>query len=409
MKRWFTTLAATLFFIAATGLVIIQIWQIQRSVAISDSLFNTSVTNAMDEVIVAMENDKPDLVTDIDFPQLDSTIDQALLSTGLDVKPALGVCPTDFSEYYYLSEPGLERKMEDSPYKYSFSLPDDPVEYYLILHFSDRALFLLKNSNIFIYMSILLIVIISISYVITARTLQNQRKVEAMRQNFINNMTHELKTPITTIRLESSFLQECRDLDSEQQQQHLQVIHSENERMLQLVESVLRNSRMARKKFTLRYSEVDVNQLVEKEMRRAEVRVEKAGGSQSLELGSGLPAVVADVEHLTNAVSNLIDNAIKYSPEHPTITARTRVDGKWVCISISDKGLGISKEDLKHITETFYRVGTGDRHDVKGFGIGLSYVQQVVKAHHGKLEIGSKLGEGSTFTIKLPVAAINNK
>ena len=172
--------------------------------------------------------------------------------------------------------------------------------------------------------------------------------------------------------------------------------------MLRLVEAVLRNSRMARKKFTLHYSEVDINQLVSNELERAQVRLENASGSASADYAPSPLSVYGDADHLSNMVSNLIDNAIKYSPKNPTIKVRTAVEGKYISLSITDNGIGISKEDRRHIFENFYRVSTGDRHDVKGFGIGLNYVLQVVKAHKGKIDIDSELGKGSTFTIRLP-------
>ena len=159
---------------------------------------------------------------------------------------------------------------------------------------------------------------------------------------------------------------------------------------------------MTRKKFTLKYSEIDINQLVAAEVQRAQVRLTDAGGSSSEDYSADKVTVYGDADHLSNMVSNLIDNAIKYSPKNPTIKVATAVEGKYVRISIADNGIGISKEDRRHIFENFYRVSTGDRHDVKGFGIGLNYVMQVVKAHKGRIDIESELGKGSTFIIRLP-------
>ncbi len=410
MRRWFIVTISTIFTIAATALVSIQIWQIERSASISDSLFNSSVTDAMDEVIRNLSADKhsessPSLAT-LDYAALVTSINEALLVNGVDLLPTVAVSDIGMTRFQFCSKPGQEKRMADSPFKYNIILDEhgEPSDYYITLYFSDKALYLMKNSNVLVIMSIMLIVIIAMAYLTITHSMRNQRKIDEMKTNFINNMTHELKTPISTIRLETSYLTENIDLPDCDTKHHIKVIHDENERMLRLVEAVLRNSRMARKKLTLKYSEIDINRLMADELQRAQVRIADAGGSSSAEYSTENTMVYGDADHLSNMVSNLIDNAIKYSPKNPNIKVSTSVNGKYVSISISDNGIGISKEDRRHIFENFYRVSTGDRHDVKGFGIGLNYVMQVVKAHKGKIDIDSELGKGSTFTIRLPKA-----
>lgn len=408
MRSWFIVTISTIFTVAATALILIQVWQIERSASISDSLFNTSVTDAMDEVIKSYTTNKPNETTldidDMDFDALTTSIYEALLTNGIDLKPIIGVCNLSMDHFYYCSKPGMEKKMDDTPFKYNIELLNYRTHenFYIVLYFSDRALYLFKNSNVFIYMSILLIVIIAMAYLTIAKSMRNQRKIDEMKTNFINNMTHELKTPISTIRLETCFLDENLDTPGINTRQHIDVIHAENERMLRLVESVLRNSRMTQKRFALHYTEVDMNQLSTDELNRASVRLANANGSSSCQLTSSKATVYGDSEHLANMLSNIIDNAIKYSPKNPTIRLTTAIDGKYLKLCVSDNGIGISKEDRSHIFENFYRVSTGDRHDVKGFGIGLNYVLQVVKAHKGKIDIESELGKGSTFIIRLP-------
>ena len=408
MRRWFIVTISTIFTVAATALVSIQIWQIERSAAISDSLFNTSVTDAMDEVIRNLSADKhgensPSLES-LDYNALVTSVNEALLVNGVDLLPTVAVSDIGMTYFYFCSKPGQEKKMEDSPFKYNIILDDrgQPADYYITLYFSDKALYLMKNSNVLVLMSIMLIVIIALAYLTITRSMYNQRKIDEMKTNFINNMTHELKTPISTIRLETCYLTENMDTPECDTKHHIEVIHDENERMLRLVEAVLRNSRMARKKFTLKYCEIEINKLLADEVQRAQVRLTDAQGSSSEEYTTEKVTVYGDADHLSNMISNLIDNAIKYSPKNPTIKVKTAVEGKYVRISITDNGIGISKEDRRHIFENFYRVSTGDRHDVKGFGIGLNYVLQVVKAHKGKIDIESELGKGSTFIIRLP-------
>lgn len=410
MRRWFIVTISTIFTVAATALVSIQIWQIERSASISDSLFNTSVTDAMDEVIRNLSADKhgeksPSLES-LDYDALVTSVNEALLVNGVDLLPTVAVSDIGMTYFYFCSKPGQEKKMDDSPFKYNIILDDrgQPADYYITLYFSDKALYLMKNSNVLVLMSIMLIVIIALAYLTITRSMYNQRKIDEMKTNFINNMTHELKTPISTIRLETCYLAENMDTPECDTKHHIGVIHDENERMLRLVEAVLRNSRMARKKFTLKYTEIDINRLIADEVQRAQVRLSDANGSSTEAYTAEKVNVYGDADHLSNMISNLIDNAIKYSPKNPTIKVTTAVEGKYVRICIADNGIGISKEDRRHIFENFYRVSTGDRHDVKGFGIGLNYVLQVVKAHKGKVGIESEVGKGSTFIIRLPRA-----
>lgn len=410
MRRWFIVTISTIFTVAATALVSIQIWQIERSASISDSLFNTSVTDAMDEVIRNLSADKhgensPSLGS-LDYDALVTSVNEALLVNGVDLLPTVAVSDIGMTYFYFCSKPGQEKKMDDSPFKYNIILDDrgQPADYYITLYFSDKALYLMKNSNVLVLMSIMLIVIIALAYLTITRSMYNQRKIDEMKTNFINNMTHELKTPISTIRLETCYLAENMDTPECDTKHHIGVIHDENERMLRLVEAVLRNSRMARKKFTLKYTEIDINRLIADEVQRAQVRLSDANGSSTEAYTAEKVTVYGDADHLSNMISNLIDNAIKYSPKNPTIKVTTAVEGKYVRICIADNGIGISKEDRRHIFENFYRVSTGDRHDVKGFGIGLNYVLQVVKAHKGKVGIESEVGKGSTFIIRLPRA-----
>ena len=410
MRRWFIVTISTIFTVAATALVSIQIWQIERSASISDSLFNTSVTDAMDEVIRNLSADKhgensPSLES-LDYDALVTSVNEALLVNGVDLLPTVAVSDIGMTYFYFCSKPGQEKKMDDSPFKYNIILDDrgQPADYYITLYFSDKALYLMKNSNVLVLMSIMLIVIIALAYLTITRSMYNQRKIDEMKTNFINNMTHELKTPISTIRLETCYLAENMDTPECDTKHHIGVIHDENERMLRLVEAVLRNSRMTRKKFTLKYTEIDINRLIADEVQRAQVRLSDANGSSTEAYTVEKVTVYGDADHLSNMISNLIDNAIKYSPKNPTIKVTTAVEGKYVRICIADNGIGISKEDRRHIFENFYRVSTGDRHDVKGFGIGLNYVLQVVKAHKGKVGIESEVGKGSTFIIRLPRA-----
>ena len=235
------------------------------------------------------------------------------------------------------------------------------------------------------------------------RTIFKQDKLDEMKTDFINNMTHEIKTPIATIGLACEMLQDKSiSTDPASSGTYIGIISDENRRMRMLIETILQNAKMSNKNFSLNFNEVNINELINSVVKHFNLRLESRGGTLNCELNAQPPTIYADELHITNMVYNLIDNAIKYSPEKVEIHVSTRTDGSNTIISVTDHGLGISKEDQKHIFERFYRVSTGNIHDVKGFGIGLNYVYQVAKLHHGSVTIDSTLGEGSTFTVTLP-------
>ena len=216
-------------------------------------------------------------------------------------------------------------------------------------------------------------------------------------------MTHEIKTPIATISLACEMLQDPTvSTDPATNGTYIGIISDENRRMRVLVETILQSAKMSNKNFSLNIKELNINELIESVSKHFHLRIESRGGSLKCDLQAQPPTIYADELHITNMVYNLIDNAIKYSPEKIDIQVATRTEGTNTVITVTDHGLGISKEDQKHIFERFYRVSTGNVHNVKGFGIGLNYVYQVVQLHQGTVTIDSTPGEGSTFTITLP-------
>jgi two-component system phosphate regulon sensor histidine kinase PhoR len=216
-------------------------------------------------------------------------------------------------------------------------------------------------------------------------------------------MTHEIKTPLSTVSLACEMLRDDSiSSDEESRRNFLGIINDENQRLRVLVDTILQSAKMSKKSFRINPKEVDVHALVEKVAQSFKLTLANRGGSLETHLEAVPPVVVADEMHLTNLIFNLIDNGIKYSTSAPHITISTAVEDGWFRLSIKDEGIGISKDDQKHVFEKFYRVSTGDIHNVKGFGIGLNYVAQVVKLHQGHITLESELGKGSTFTVSLP-------
>ena len=252
-------------------------------------------------------------------------------------------------------------------------------------------------------MTLFLVLIIVAMFFLSMRTLSVQRKLDRMKTQFINNMTHEIKTPLATISLACEMLQDPTvSQDRESQKNFISIVSDENHRLQVLVETLLQSAKMADKKYRITHKEVDLNRLMERVASSFRLSLTKRNGTVDLQLAANPSTLMADEMHLTNLVFNLVDNGIKYSDGKPHIELSTRnVDGG-IELRVQDHGMGIAKEDQKHVFERFYRVSTGDVHDVKGFGIGLSYVAEVVRLHRGTITLESELGKGTTFIVTLP-------
>lgn len=410
MKRWFRVFIISVFAIAAVSLVLIQFVQTRRTFSISDNMFNVSVSNAMDEAIQQlngeMNNATAHSTPAFNYQDLDSIIYESLLINGIDLHPTVGLYDGSQGSFLYSTDPNREDELELSPYRYSFQ-PAGVVsanKYFIILGFPKAELFLQHNTDIYVYMTLFLIVVIATMFFISLRTISNQRKLDQMKSEFINNMTHEIKTPISTIGLACEMLRDDTvSQDAESRANFIGIIADENQRMRVLVETILQSAKMSNKNFSINPKPIDINKIVEHVMQSFKLTINNRNGRIDTILNAEPPTIVADELHITNLLYNLVDNGIKYSTNEPHIVIETeRQNGRFI-LRVKDHGIGISKADQRHVFEKFYRVSTGNIHNVKGFGIGLNYVAQVVRLHHGEIKLDSEQGAGSTFTISLPL------
>ncbi|MCS7004132.1 MAG: cell wall metabolism sensor histidine kinase WalK [Cytophagales bacterium] len=293
-----------------------------------------------------------------------------------------------------------------SPYKVRL-FPSDLFgkRYQLAVFFPDKAGYILSSIWLTLLASILLLLLVTFVFAFSIFTIIRQKKISDITKDFISNMTHELKTPIATVSLATEALLDPDIAQLPQQRtRYLNIIRDENNRLAMQVEKVLQIARLDRGEYELKITKVNVHEVIEKSIQSIGILVESKTGSINLKLEAKNPIIEADEVHITNIINNLLDNAIKYSPNVPDITITTRDSnlGKGIKISVSDKGQGIHKDDLDKIFDKFYRVSTGNLHNVKGFGLGLSYVKAMTEAHKGEITVKSELGKGSTFTIYLP-------
>ncbi len=234
-------------------------------------------------------------------------------------------------------------------------------------------------------------------------TIIKQKRLSEVITDFINNMTHELKTPIATISLSSEMIMRLEtDDDVEKAKKYAGIIFKENKRLETQVERVLNISTLDTENTTLNKKSLDFHELLIEVKDTFDFNQLANGGKILIENNASIFTIQADSIHITNVVYNLLDNAVKYSTTKPLISITTKNERNYLVIEIKDNGIGIRKEDLKMIFDKFYRVSTGNIHDIKGFGLGLFYVKLIINEHNGSIDVKSKLGEGSTFTIKLP-------
>ncbi|MBQ2339038.1 MAG: HAMP domain-containing histidine kinase, partial [Prevotella sp.] len=238
-----------------------------------------------------------------------------------------------------------------------------------------------------------------------------QKRLSDMKSDFVNNMTHELKTPIASISLAAQMMADNSIEKSPQMINHLStVVNDESKRLRFLVEKVLQMSMFDKKKAVFKKRQLDLNEMVETIANTFTLRVEHTGGKIYTEIEAVDSAIYVDEVHFQNAINNLFDNAVKYrKPEEPlNIYIKTWNTADHLCLSIRDTGLGIKRDNLKKIFDKFYRVHTGNRHDAKGFGLGLAYVKKIIELHDGEIRVDSELGKGTRFTIKLPIIRDND-
>ena len=253
-----------------------------------------------------------------------------------------------------------------------------------------------------IYISTIVFLVL-IFFGFSLATIIKQKRLSEVITDFINNMTHELKTPIATISLSSEMIMRLEtDDDLEKAKKYAGIIFKENKRLETQVERVLNISTLDTENTTLNKKSLDFHELLVEVKDTFDFNQLANGGKILIENNASVFTIQADPIHITNVVYNLLDNAVKYCTTKPFISITTKNERNYLVIEIKDNGIGIRKEDLKMIFDKFYRVSTGNIHDIKGFGLGLFYVKLIINEHNGSIDVKSKLGEGSTFTIKLP-------
>jgi len=360
----------------------------------------------LDEVVYSMlysASERP-LRERINFKQLDQDLKAELMNNGINLQYHFTVSTPDGREIYRCSD------YTDSGEDYSYSqvlFRNDPASKMGVVkvHFPDMDSYIFSSVR-FMIPSVIFTLVLLVTFIFTIVIIFRQKRYTEMRNDFINNMTHELKTPISSISLAAQMLNDETVTKSSSMMSHLGgVINDEAKRLRFLVEKVLQMSMFERKKAIFKMKQLDLNEMVESVANTFTLRVEHTEGKIYTEIEAVNSTIYVDEMHFQNVIFNLMDNAVKYrKPDRPiNIYIRTWNDDTSLYLSIRDTGVGIKKDNLKKVFERFYRVHTGNVHDVKGFGLGLAYVKKIIDLHKGDITVESEYGKGTKFTIKLPI------
>lgn len=357
------------------------------------------LVGTLDELIMPSRH----ITQRIDVFQLDSLLRAELANHGIELPYQYGII-NKVSQEVLLASTENGQEIDQATFRVNL-FPNDLLgnQHLLAVFFPGQQKFLLNKILISLASSALLMLVIISCFGVAIYVIIRQKKLSEIKNDFINNMTHEFKTPISTVSLACEALQD-NDIRKDERfvSRYVNVIKDENTRLGRQVEKVLQAATLEKKDFKLKYEKVNVHKIIEKALSNIELMVEKREGKITKMLNASNFEFYSDQVHLTNIIYNLLDNANKYSPEKPMIKIGTEDSRDGILIRISDKGIGMSKEVVRKIFDKFYRAPTGNLHDVKGFGLGLTYVKTMVDAFGGTIEVNSTPGEGSSFEIFLP-------
>lgn len=401
--------------LAIAAIIGIQIFWVKRAYDIENKRFRQSAVTALKEVANNIsriyelsEIDSPveqieedyyvvNLRIPLDAPVLEHYLRQEFKREDLNTSFEYGIYDCDTDEIRYGGRVNANFEIGDSDLAI---LPKtDKFLNYFAVRFPSKGSFLFQNLDFWILSSFITLLITGF-FVYAMFVILRQKKLSEVQRDFVNNMTHEFQTPISTIRVATDVLSQKKILEQpERFKKYIQIIRQENLRLKNQVETVLTTAKVGRGKLELDIRLQELHRLITEVLEGVQIEI---GEGLELHLNAQKTSIYADKVHLLSVIRNLVENAIKYSKKPASIEVSTRNDENGIVLEVKDKGIGIPKEYLGKIFNKFYRVPTGNVHNVKGFGLGLNYVQQIVKAHKWKIGVDSEYGVGTTFTINIP-------
>lgn len=403
--------------IALAILVFIQVEWIIQSAKIKEELFNEKATMVLSKTVEELCSDTEMcerfgecnssegmkecklMLSHVEINRIDSLLKQNMTSYHFHIDYSFELIKPNKAAVEDVSEDTkrniFKKRLEEVVNKNGLELK---------LVFPDKKQFIIAEMGSMFISSILLIVIILIFFWITIRSLWKEKMISQHTTDFLNNMTHEFKTPLANISLASKMItKEPNISNAEKIKYYTSIILDENEKLLLQVEQVLSMTALERGEIPIVKAEINLGDVIENAVKCMRIQLEAKEGSLKLNLKAERLMIFGDKNHLVNTICNLIDNAIKYAKEKPEIEISTANKDNNIIIKISDNGIGINKNYLDKVFDKFFRVPTGDIHNVKGFGLGLAYVKRIIELHNGAIELESAVDQGSTFKITLPL------
>lgn len=419
MSRLTFRIVIALAVLSITGITITQIYWVRKAFDLKANQFNADVNRALENVASRIHDiNKTPIPANSLVDQESSNYFTVMVNGPIDSNLLGFLLKNEFdrsnitADYefgvYDCSKQCMTGGNYISPTKNKIppSLSELPAlkmdGYYFGVRFPQIEANLISQMGIWGFSSVVMLVVIFF-FAYTLFVILKQRRLSEVQKDFINNMTHEFKTPLSTIAISTGVLKDPSIIQApERLINYATIIENETNRLKQQVERVLQMARLEKNNLTLKRETTDLHELISESVKNNTVALQKKSGKFELYLNAENSLVNIDKLHFSNVLYNLMDNAIKYCTISPTITITTSSSHHQFTLDVKDNGIGISEDNLKKIFHRFYRVPTGNLHDVKGFGLGLNYVKLVVESHGGKIMVNSKMGSGSTFTILLP-------
>ncbi|MDC3220547.1 HAMP domain-containing histidine kinase [Flavobacteriales bacterium] len=366
--------------------------------------------NVFKQVLIdfLQKNPNPNVLERLDLDKIQHNLSVLLSESGIDAVFHFGIISPN-KNLVFIPEDIPQSKLINSPYQVRL-FPNDYSNNpnYLSVYFPRHRGYLLSSMSGIMFVSLIFIIAICWTFWYSIKTIYSQKKVAVVKNDFINNMTHELKTPISTISLACQMLGDPSFEKSQKNRGHyIKMIADENLRLSTLVERVLQSAVLDKGSFKIKKEELSINSLLNQAIDSSQVKANANGGRIIAQLEADMDEYAVDKVHMTNVFYNLLDNAIKYSKYEPEVVVYTKNQGNDLIIGVMDNGIGINSTDQTKIFDKLYRVPTGNLHDVKGFGLGLSYVKAILDKHQAKIKVDSKLGKGTTFEVKLIKNTLN--
>ena len=442
MKKTFTVITV-LITLSLIGIIVIQLSWIKNMVALRQEQIKHSVEESTKAVANDLAQHKGNYVSGnpkkgflsdeftlnlfkpitigqrFDVEEVKAKFNKAFLQNGLkNIQFEFGIASFDIKGNIVFEKltPNLIVALQDSTNNFPYNVGLEALsgtagenlnaEEILFVVIPDIKNLVLQKLKWRIATSILFTIIILAAFFLTVRTMLRQKKLGEIKNDFINNMTHEFKTPIATISLAVDAMRNEKVISDREKLGYFSgIIKEENQRMNRQVETILKASQLERQEVDLNLKPVHVHEVIKDVVDNFALQLESKNGKVEMQLSAQNDLIDADEVHFSNLVNNLVDNAVKYAKDNvpPVIKLTTQSNGKNFTMRIEDNGIGMNRETVKRIFERFYRAHTGNVHNVKGFGLGLSYVKTMVEAQHGDIKAESTLGKGSTFTVDLPL------